>query len=139
MRTGGVVATAFPPAADVLNFIELCYEAGVSFKATAGLHHLVRGTYPLTYEAASPRGEMFGYLNIFAASAFAMQYERAEALDALTDCDASQFTFDDEGLLWRGHRASNTTLAMVRDYLALSFGSCSFDEPVNEAKAQGII
>jgi len=137
MRTGGVVAGAFPAAKDVLNFIELCHEAGVAFKATAGLHHLVKGEYPLTYETGSPRAVMYGYLNVFAAAAFTMQYD-GEQLEVINEREASEFRFDSDGLTWRGHRVDKDKLAMVRDYLALSFGSCSFDEPVFEAKEQGI-
>lgn len=139
MRTGGVVASAIPSADEVLTFIELCHDAGVSFKATAGLHHLVRGDYALTYEPGSPRAEMFGYLNIFVATAFAMQYEHDEALQVLTERDPSQFRFDDTGVMWRDNCAINSTLSMVRDYVAMSFGSCSFEEPVSEAKARGIL
>ena len=137
MRTGGVVATAFPSAKDVLNFIDLCTEAGVSFKATAGLHHLVRGEYPLTYEIGSPNALMFGYLNIFVAAAFTHQYDLQ--LEILNESDPSEFRFDSDGLSWRGHRVPKEKLAMVRDYGAVSFGSCSFDEPVFEAKAKGMI
>src|SRR6185295_13375622 len=42
VRTGGVTVSAFPPAAHVVRFMRRCIDAGVRFKATAGLHHPLR-------------------------------------------------------------------------------------------------
>jgi hypothetical protein len=139
MRTGGIVATAIPAAEAVLTFIECCHEAGVSFKATAGLHHLVRGEYDLTYDKGAARAPMFGYLNVFLATAFSMQYDHDIALGVLTESDPRSFRFDDAGVHWQNHGVWWPTLEMVRDYVIKSFGSCSFDEPVTEAKAASII
>src|SRR5215217_278700 len=71
LRTGGVVESAVPSPEHVLRFVEVCVEEGVPFKATAGLHHAIRGRYPLTYEAGSATAVMYGYLNIFFGAAFA--------------------------------------------------------------------
>src|SRR5690348_5036043 len=49
-RTGGVTGDAFPPARQVARFLRCCAEHAVSFKATAGLHHPLRGQYSMTYE-----------------------------------------------------------------------------------------
>ena len=70
VRTGGVTADAFPSPAEVLRFLDACVRGGVPFKATAGLHHPLRGEYALTYAADAPRGTMYGFLNIFLAAAF---------------------------------------------------------------------
>lgn len=139
MRTGGVVESAIPAADDVLRFIEACVEFGVPFKATAGLHHLVRGKYRLTYEPESPCGHMFGYLNIFIASAFALENQHDLALRVLGEMDESKFRFSESGVHWRAHSLSWPTLSKVRETVATSFGSCSFDEPVTEAMAASII
>ena len=139
MRTGGTVEAAIPKGEDVLRFIETCIELGVSFKATAGLHHLVRGKYRLTYEPNSACGNMFGYLNVFIASAFALEREHDLALSALGEMNESSFRFTDTGARWRDHSLGWATLARVRESVATSFGSCSFDEPVNEAMAASII
>ena len=58
------------PPAQLLRFLRACTEAGVPFKATAGLHHPLRAEYRLTYAPDSPRGTMFGFLNVFLAAAF---------------------------------------------------------------------
>ena len=72
IRTGGVTPEAFPQATSVARFIHACAMADVGFKATAGLHHPVRGEFNLTYEPACPRGVMYGFLNVFMAAALAM-------------------------------------------------------------------
>ena len=58
IRTGGVTAEAFPSVETVADFLAACARAKVPFKATAGLHHAVRGSYKLTYEAQSARATM---------------------------------------------------------------------------------
>jgi hypothetical protein len=68
VRMGGVTAEAFPAASDVVRFMRRCGDAGVPFKATAGLHHPLRAKYRLTYASDAPRGEMYGYLNVFLAA-----------------------------------------------------------------------
>ena len=68
VRTGGITADAFPPAAHIARFIVACHDAGVAFKATAGLHHVVRAEYPLTYEPGCARGTMYGFANMLLAA-----------------------------------------------------------------------
>lgn len=140
LRTGGVVPSAIPPAAAVLRFIQACATLNLSFKATAGLHHAIRGQYSLTYERDAPRGNMFGYLNVFLAAAFVRTGLReTDLLDLLQEEDASSIAFSDAGVTWRGNLADARCLDDTRKSLALSFGSCSFTEPVDEAKQLHLI
>ena len=60
VRTGGVTAEAFPAPAALVAFLEAAVHAGVPFKATAGLHHAVRGSYRLTYEPGAAAAPMYG-------------------------------------------------------------------------------
>ncbi|HKS06740.1 MAG TPA: hypothetical protein VJR92_10540 [Gemmatimonadaceae bacterium] len=135
IRTGGTTLGAFPAPADVVRFIAACIRAGIGFKATAGLHHVVRGEYALTYEDNSPRGTMHGFLNVFLATALIRDggdTRDAEAL--LVERDASAFAFGPEGLRWRSVTFLAPRLAQLRDRVACSFGSCSFAEPVDELR-----
>ena len=68
-RTGGLVPEAIPDPGELARFIVACAAASVPWKATAGLHHPVRSDQALTYEPASPRATMHGFLNVFAAAA----------------------------------------------------------------------
>ncbi len=134
IRTGGVTASAFPTAIEVAQFIVGCSRAGVPFKATAGLHHPVRGQHKLTYEKESASCSMHGFLNVFVAAALVkakgLDIERAEAL--LLEESPEAVKFGDEFISWRGHGLDLAQIAKVRETFALSFGSCSFDEPIQD-------
>ena len=136
VRTGGVTVEAFPAPAHVVRFIRRCVEAKVRLKATAGLHHPLCSEYPLTYEASSPRGPLFGHLNVFLAAGFvSLGMSDADALRVLLERDASSITSSDAGISWRGHVLSTEQIECLRQNVAVSFGSCSFREPVDELRA----
>jgi len=140
VRTGGVVPEAIPGPAALARFIGACAAAGVGWKATAGLHHPVRGEHALTYAADSPRAVTHGFLNVFAAAALlAVGAAAAEIEPVLRETDAAAFRLDDEGLAWRGLRAPVDAIERARRTTAASFGSCSFAEPVAELRALGVI
>src|SRR2546430_942730 len=125
MRTGGVTQQAFPPARAIIDFIAACRREGVPFKATAGLHHPLRAEYRLTYDADSPKGMMYGFLNVFFAAALIYSGEAAEtALAALQETHASAFTFEDGAILWRDKIVTADQMAASRAEFAIAFGSC---------------
>ena len=140
IRTGGVTEAAFPSSARVIHFIAACNSAGVPFKATAGLHHLIRLDYPLTYEPESACATMYGYLNLFLAAALIRKgISEAEAKELLDEQSMGAFEVGSDTLSWRGHTLSVNDLEETRSRFALSFGSCSFREPVDEAHALHLI
>jgi hypothetical protein len=140
VRTGGVVVDAIPTTSDVARFIEACVARKVAFKATAGLHHPVRGRYPLTYAADAPRGEMFGFLNVFLAASFARAGMNGNPLEQLlAEPDANAFGFSDDGVMWRDHALALEELASSRKFFAMTFGSCSFREPIDDLTQLGIL
>jgi hypothetical protein len=140
IRTGGVTKTAFPASVCVVHFIADCNAAGVPFKATAGLHHLIRSDYPLTYETGSACATMYGYLNLFLAAALIRKgMPEADARELLEEQSASAFEVTGDGISWRGHVLTAHDLKNTRSRFALSFGSCSFREPVDEARALHLI
>jgi hypothetical protein len=135
LRTGGVTPDAFPSAANLDRFIRACLRAEVPFKATAGLHHAVRGEYRLTYEEHSLTGTMFGFLNLFLATALARAGANAnETRGILVESSPNAFRLEDSVLRWRDHRLGMEQLARAREYIT-SFGSCSFTEPITELHA----
>lgn len=136
VRTGGTTADAFPATADLVRFIQSCGAAGVPFKATAGLHHPLRAVQRLTYAPDSPSGLMYGFLNVFLTAALVrVGADATEAAALLEERDPGALRFDDDGVRWRDRRVPLDTLAEVRQHVALSFGSCSFQEPVDDLKA----
>jgi hypothetical protein len=140
VRTGGIEVAVVPTASRLAGFLESCASAGVPFKATAGLHHAVRGEYPLTYEADAPRSTLHGFLNVFAAAAFAREGMPAGELEAVVrETRATEFRLDDDGLAWRDRRVATGDLILTRRDFAVSFGSCSFAEPVAELRSLEVI
>lgn len=140
VRTGGITPDAIPEPPALARFIAACAEAGVPFKATAGLHHALRAEHALTYAPDSPRATMHGFLNVFVAAVLARRGICGSELEAvLCEPRAEAFEFDDDGLRWRGRRLDAGELAATRGGFALSFGSCSFEEPVADARALGLI
>ena len=133
VRTGGVTPESIPPATQILDFIDACRSEAIPFKATAGLHHPIRGSYRLTYAPDSPVATMYGFLNIFVAAALVYSDEsRDTALAALEESDPHAFAFEDNAIIWRGKRITAVQIDGARRTLARSFGSCSFREPVDE-------
>ena len=140
IRTGGITEDALPPAAEVARFIAAAARAGAVFKATAGLHHPLRGEYRLTYEPGSPLGTMHGYVNLFLAAAFARGGADEQALVALLEeRDPQAFQFNNHGIRWRDHSLDSAALTAARESFATSYGSCSFREPVEEIRQLGML
>ena len=111
VRCGGAEV---PTPASLGRFLAVCRDAGVPFKATAGLHH------PL---AADGR---HGFLNVLAACAFADEA-------ALT----GEVALDRDALRWRGREAGPDELERVRHDQLVAGGSCSVVEPVEELQGLG--
>jgi hypothetical protein len=136
IRTGGETADKFPPPESVIEFIRLCAAASVAFKATAGLHHPLRSQHRFTYQLESPSGVMHGFLNVFLAAAFVRAgMDVALALELLKEQSAQALHFDSEGIIWREHRLTLRDIQAARNNFSVSFGSCSFTEPVEDLRA----
>jgi hypothetical protein len=110
IRCGG---ERVPSVDELAEFIRGCRERGLPFKATAGLHHAVR------------QNGAHGFLNVLAAAVF------DEA--ALAEEDADAFRVTETEFRWRDRAAPPSRGLFV------SFGSCSFFEPVDELKALGLV
>lgn len=136
IRTGGETADKFPAPESVIEFIRLCAAAEVPFKATAGLHHPLRSAHRFTYQPESPSGIMHGFVNVFLAAAFLRAGIEAKlALQLLEEQSAQAFHFDFDGVGWRQHRLSRDEIIAARRRFAISFGSCSFTEPIDDLRS----
>jgi hypothetical protein len=136
IRMGGEISDKFPASESVIEFMRHCAAAGVPFKATAGLHHPLRSVHRLTYQTDSPTGMMHGFLNVFLAAAFLLAgMEGDEAVRLLEEQSEQALQFDSDGVRWQQHRLSRDEIADARLHLAISFGSCSFMEPVDDLRA----
>ena len=140
IRTGGITPETFPTTAQSARFIACCAEHDVAFKATAGLHHPLRGDYRLTYSDDAPRGTMSGFLNVFLAAAFARAgLPESTLAELLDEHDASTLRFTDDAIWWRDRSLALHDVASARASLAIAFGSCSFDEPIDDLHQLGLL
>ena len=140
VRTGGVTSELFPEPEALLAFIEHACRENVPFKATAGLHHAMRGDYRLTYEDNAPRGPMCGFLNVFLTAAFVHAgMTDGAALALLLERDLKKIFVSSNAIRWAGRSISTDDIRAARDCVAVSFGSCSFREPVDELRAASLI
>lgn len=134
-RTGGVTEGAFPDAKNVARFMVRCRDARTAFKLTAGLHHPLRAEYRLTYADNPPRGTMFGYLNMFTAAVLAWNgADESVLLSALLSQSPHDFHFSDDAISFDKHSVPIDVVRGARENFIISFGSCSFREPVDELR-----
>jgi hypothetical protein len=103
LRCGGQFT---PSVEQVALVVACCRDAGVPFKATAGLHHAMR------------RGEEHGFLNLLAATT--AQGSELESVLAEEDFAALDLEEPDRSLF-------------------VSFGSCSWREPVDDLVELGLL
>ena len=130
-RTGGVTPELYPTPEHLARFICTCVTGDVPFKATAGLHH------PLRHRNETVGAMEFGFLNVFLAAAFARMHGLDEpAVRAMLEIDAiDAFGFEPGGVRWGDLHLDAGAIDDIRTYFAVSFGSCSFDEPREDLRA----
>ncbi|NUS57705.1 MAG: hypothetical protein HOV66_23040 [Streptomycetaceae bacterium] len=123
LRTGGVRADLYPDEAELGAAIEALVAAGVRFKATAGLHHAVRNTDPVT------GFEQHGFLNVLLATDAALR--GGDVVAALAERD--------------GQAVADAVRALDVDQVGAvrrafaSFGTCSITEPLHELQDLDLI
>ena len=130
LRTGGVMADAFPSSAQIATALVAATRQKVPIKFTAGLHHPMR----LFHE--SVQSKMHGFLNVLGAGVLAAEHEWSEAQTAqmLDDEDPASFSFTDDFFAWREWKIPTGRITAQRKWVT-SLGSCSFDEPRDDLRA----
>lgn len=135
-----MTADAFPSVMKLVESMRACAEARVAFKASAGLHHALRGPYALTYDADSPLAEMHGFLNVVVAAVLTYLGDPLpDVAQVLRETLPEAFRFMPDGLAWRDRVITIGDLAEARRRFFRSFGSCAFEEPVQDLVRLGII
>ena len=83
---------------------------------------------------------MFGFLNVFVAASFALAgSSEAVVAELLQEHDPNALRFTQDGLAWREHALTLEQLLEARSSFAISFGSCSFREPVDDLHALALL
>ncbi len=135
LRTGGIEAAAFPSPESVAFCIRECLDRKAPMKFTAGLHH------PFRHFDKGIGTMMHGFINVFGAGIIAMRHDISDSglIEILNDEDPSDFAFTDECFSWKGWKIEIADIEYARKNLVLSYGSCSFDEPVDDLKSFNLI
>src|SRR5262245_30744113 len=130
LRTGGVMADAFPTSAQIACALVTAATYQLPIKFTAGLHH------PIRQFRDEVKTKMHGFLNVLGAGVLAAEHrwnsEQAETM--LEDEDPHSFSFTDYFFAWRDWKIDTEGLKHRRKSVR-SFGSCSFDEPRDDLHA----
>ena len=135
LRTGGVTANAFPDSEIIAFAIKENLDRAVPMKCTAGLHH------PFRHFDNEIGTMMHGFVNVFGAGIIAMRHNisHSELLKILNDENPENFIFTDEYFSWDKYKISVEDTELARNKFMISFGSCSFDDPVNDLKALNLL
>ncbi len=135
LRTGGLKPEAVPPVPAVARLLMAAAHSDVAVKFTAGLH------VPVPNDNAEVGARMHGFLNVFTAAmlSFTGRASQAELEELLSCAGYADFAFSEDALLARGFRIALDEIRRLRRTRVLSFGSCSFLEPVAHLRENGLL
>ncbi len=135
IRTGGVTPELYPDFMQMARFLSAAGDAGVPFKATAGMHH------PLPNDNPVVPARQHGFLNVFLSAAIVQAHRvDVDVLEALLQtADPEAFLFDDERARLGDYEVSRDDIEEARLGFAISFGSCSVQEPWEDLAALGLL
>jgi hypothetical protein len=131
LRCGGA-PHLIPNPQRVASVLKECASRSIPIKFTAGLHQ------PFCHAASLDPSllEHHGYFNIFFAAflAYGRNSDQSELLTVITQKNSILPSLLDDKIEWLGHTISAIEIAHIRSTRVTSFGSCSFNEPIEEAR-----
>jgi hypothetical protein len=135
LRTGGTDLSDFPSPDIIVSTMRQCLVHKVTLKFTAGMHH------PIRHHDTNLKTMMHGFINVFGAGILAFRHAISdrELREMISDEDPTNFKFSDDAFEWREWKSDTEEIHGARNGLVLSFGSCSFDEPVEDLKKLRLI
>lgn len=128
LRCGGTEAHMFPGVEKVAYSINACREYNLALKCTAGLHH------PVRHYDDGVQTKMHGFFNVFGGAllAYAHDLNNEELAEIISEEDPDHFSFTDESFSWKDLSVSTGDIRELREVAVTSFGSCSFEEPIED-------
>ena len=135
LRTGGVEASAFPASEKIAFAIKSCRDFEIPMKCTAGLHH------PIRHYNDGVKTKMHGFINVFSAGILNVCFNLSEVVitEILEDEDAEDFHFSESSFGWKEYHVLASLVQEAREQFLISYGSCSFDEPVEDLKKLNLL
>ena len=134
LRTGGVIASAFPSSVQIARALVAAKQHRVPIKFTAGLHHPVRQFH------SSVQTKMHGFLNVLGAGVLAAEHDWdvQQTARMLEDENTEAFVFTEDTFGWDRFKIT-TQRVLEHRKLVTSLGSCSFDEPREDLRALNLL
>jgi hypothetical protein len=126
MRTGGLVADAFPSELELARALVVGVEAGVAFKLTAGLHHAIR------YRDMTTGFEHHGFLNVLLATSAALRHSDISGV-------ATMLGLEHPSTIISALLSLDADLVRQVRGLFTSFGTCSIEDPVDDLAGLSLI
>lgn len=135
LRTGGLTPESTPPSEAVAEFLLAAAEHKLPLKATAGMH------VPTPKYDAAVGARMHGFLNFFCAGflAYSGRGNREAIVNVLENFEYTDFVFAADSLRCGTVGFSVAEVEQLRGEWVLSFGSCSFLEPIEHLARHGLI
>jgi hypothetical protein len=135
LRCGGVDKGAIPSPEWITAVITACRCHDVPLKFTAGLHH------PFRNYSDALGAVQHGFVNVFSAAllAFGCHLNEEETKACLVDDNEGNFVFTDTFLSWNNRSVSTDTIQRLRREKVISFGSCSFEDPLRDLQCLGLL
>ncbi len=133
VRCGGVAADAFPTPEQLASFVLAMRDAGLAWKATGGLHAAL-------YRSGFGHGT-HGFINLLAAALLANDraIEDEEVAHVLSEESYDAFVLDERRFGWHDNIIHDDAVREGRDLAMRSYGSCSFDDPVDDLRRFGVV
>lgn len=141
LRCGGVEPSMYPAPEQIAHVILTCKRYRIPLKATAGLHHPLRGRRPIRHFNEAEQLKMYGFLNVFGAGILAQYHDMgvSEIKKTVEDENPDNFTFSDNEFKWCDISVNAKQIQQAREERIISFGSCSFDEPREDLQELGYL
>ncbi len=135
LRCGGLDPSAYPSIEQVASVLTWARDSGVPLKFTAGLHH------PLRHYNESAGATMHGFLNIFAAGILSAckQADQKRICGVLEASSGGAFDFASDRMSIDGTHITTDEIEQARGCVVTSFGSCSFDEPLEDLRKLSLL
>jgi hypothetical protein len=137
LRCGGVEKSMIPSPERVARAIHACAAKRIPIKFTAGLHQPFRHVDPLDPRTGDV--PIHGYYNVFFAALVAntSQATLPEVISIVSEMHSLRPEFDTDGVRWLGYEVTTPQIEAARSAVVISYGSCSFEEPLQAARDLG--
>ena len=80
---------------------------------------------------------MHGFVNFFVAAMVALRGDATRVAACLSERAVKAFAASDELVAWHAERFEREEIERMRASFVMSFGSCSFGEPMSDLRAMG--